>query len=156
MLEGAIVGLYVQREKPLIKSSLIELLKLISCIIGFYLCLYLKSLCSIGWIQCFSLIPLLGVPYYSYRLCNSNMIQELLKNSKAICILVRLIGGLCLEIYIVQFKFFTVSLNYLFPFNIILIFLWIVFVAYMVRCIARIWSQTFKDKDYDWSSIISI
>jgi len=33
-------------------------------------------------------------------------------------------------------------------------FLIILFVAYLVRCLSRIFSQTFKDGEYDWKEVI--
>ena len=65
----------------------------------------------------------------------------------------RVIGGLCLEIYIVQYSLFTDKLNFLFPLNLLIVFLEILIVAYVLRCLARIWLQTFKDADYDWKEV---
>lgn len=63
------------------------------------------------------------------------------------------IGGLCLEIYIVQPSIITDKFNNIFPLNLIIIFIAIVISAYVLKCLSRIWSQTFKDGDYDLAKI---
>ena len=64
------------------------------------------------------------------------------------------IGSLCLEIYLVQPIILTDSLNNIFPLNLLLMFVFIFTGAYLLRCISRIWMQTFKDADYDWKAIV--
>ena len=45
---------------------------------------------------------------------------------------------------------------FFFPFNLLLIFLLIVMVAYCVRCVGRWVVQTFREEDYDWHSIVKL
>ena len=106
-------------------------------------------------LQIVSLIPLYGIVLCLYRICNSEVLKKIY-NSKAFGFVIRLIGGCCLEIYLVQYSLFTTDINFLFPANIIIIFICIVLAAYLVRCLARIFSQTFQDMDYDWKSIIKV
>jgi Na+-transporting methylmalonyl-CoA/oxaloacetate decarboxylase gamma subunit len=68
---------------------------------------------------------------------------------------IRFVGGLCLEIYMVQHFLFTDKMNSLFPLNIALMFVIIFIVAYLTRCLARLISQTFKDDPYEWRKIVS-
>ena len=68
----------------------------------------------------------------------------------------KLISGLCLEIYLVQGTLFTDKMNNLFPLNIPIMFVIIILGAYMLRCCARIFAQTFKDGDYNWKAIIKL
>lgn len=70
--------------------------------------------------------------------------------------IIKFIGGLCLEIYLVQNALLTDKLNYIFPINIIIMFIIIFAVAYLLRCGARIFSQTFRDKEYDWKAIFRL
>lgn len=73
--------------------------------------------------------------------------------------IIRVVGGLCLEIYLVQgFLISAISdnMNSLFPLNIILMFLIIVIVAYLTRCLARLLLQSFREAPYNWKNIISI
>ena len=69
--------------------------------------------------------------------------------------LIRFIGGLCLEIYLVQSSLFTDKMNAIFPFEIPIMFLIILIAAYLLRCLSRIWSQTCKDRDYEWKSVFA-
>lgn len=36
------------------------------------------------------------------------------------------------------------------------IFAEILAVAYVLRCLGRIWSQTFKEEDYDWKEVLKV
>lgn len=42
---------------------------------------------------------------------------------------------------------------FLFPLNLLIIFIEVLTEAYMLCCFARIWSQTFKDEDYKWKEV---
>ena len=70
--------------------------------------------------------------------------------------IIRFISGLCLEIYLVQYNLFTDKLNNIFPLNLLVIFSTILVTAYLLRCLSRIWSQTFKDGDYDWRDVTKL
>ena len=67
--------------------------------------------------------------------------------------IIKLVGGLCLEIYLVQTALFTDKMNAVFPLNLIVMFAIIVFSAYILSCSARLFAQTFKDMDYDWRAV---
>ncbi len=113
-----------------------------------------KSEVMFSW-QIVTLLPLLCINYYLYKLCNSSCFLKLIKNKYSAPI-VKAVSGLCLEIYIVQYLFMTDKLNFLFPLNIPLIFAEIACFAYLLRCFARWFSQTFKEADYDWKAIFKI
>lgn len=100
-------------------------------------------------------IPLIAVCYGTYIICNAERIKNLM-NRRKINTTVKIIGGLCLEIYIVQPSLLSDRLNAFFPVNILIVFLLIFFVAYMLRCIARLWSQTFREGDYDVRAIFKL
>ena len=109
---------------------------------------------SIAFIQYFSFIPLLCAMYYFYKVGASGWAERLYK-SKVGNFFIRFVGGLCLEIYMVQHFLFTDKMNSLFPLNIALMFVIIFIVAYLTRCLARLISQTFKDDPYEWRKIVS-
>ena len=67
-----------------------------------------------------------------------------------------MVGGLCLEIYLVQTSLFTDKMNVVFPLNLIVMFVIIVLAAYILRCGARLFAQTFKDMDYDWRAVFKM
>lgn len=93
--------------------------------------------------------------YYFYKVGASGWAERLYK-SKLGNFLIRFVGGLCLEIYMVQHFLFTDNMNSLFPLNIALMFGIIFIVAYFTRCLARFISQTFKDAPYNWNKIIFV
>ena len=153
MLLGAMMGV---SKNELKYNWGYDLMKLIGSIIIYYVILFsgrLYPICS--ELQIVSLIPLLYIVYYSYKVCNSEMMKRLY-NNRILGWCIKFIGGLCLEIYLVQYTLFTDKMNSIFPLNIIIMFVIIIFVAYILRCLARIFSQTFKDGDYDWKAIIKL
>ena len=154
MLLGSIMGLRSQKQTVIVKKSWLILIKLFVCVVLFYGFYAFKTSVEYNFIQIFSYVPLLGVSYYMYLLCNTNKIKSIYY--KKIGWIMRAIGGLCLEVYIVQSCLFTDKLNMIFPLNIVIIFIEIVFVAYIVRCLSRVWAQTFKEEDYDWKSIFKV
>lgn len=103
--------------------------------------------------QYFSLFALMGVVYFFHKVGNSSWVARIY-NNRTCHFVIRFVGGLCLEIYIVQSFIFTDKYNNLFPLNLIGAFALIVLMAYLVRCLARLFSQTFKDEPYEWRKIV--
>ena len=68
---------------------------------------------------------------------------------------IRCVGGLCLEIYLVQYALFTDKMNSIFPLNLLIMYLIIIAAAYVLRCLSRLWKQTFSEGNYNWKEIIS-
>lgn len=66
---------------------------------------------------------------------------------------IMLIGGLCIESYLIQFYLLTDKLNRLFPLNLLVITIYILFLMHVCRCVARVFSQTFKEEDYQWKNV---
>lgn len=155
MLQGAVFGIYAKQRSIKVCNGWLECLKTIICIALFYGLYSFKSSENYNIIQVLSLLPLSGVTYYIYRLCNAKSIKSLYTNTK-IGWCMGAISGLCLEVYLVQHELLTDKLNFIFPLNIPLIFLQILVVAYILRCISRIWSQTFKDLEYNWKDVFKI
>lgn len=153
MLGGALVG---SSKKKSNDRQLYNVVKMVLCIIIFYLSIHLSmKLGSLWRIQILSIFPLFGIVVYMHRLCNSDQLAKLYYN-KYSGFIIRLIGGLCLEIYLVQFSLFTNKMNQLFPLNIVIMFLIIVIAAYIVRIFSRIFSQIFSDEDFNWRKIVEI
>ena len=160
MLQGAIIGLTVKEGRMTDTKSKRELPILMICIVSFFALFSFKSSESMNLIQIFTFLPLLGVAYYSYRLCRTKWMLQLLE-VPVIGKTIRTIGGLCLEIYICQM--FLLKYDPLmsvvtksFPFGILLASLAIFVTAYLLHCISNIWIQTFKDGDYDWKSVVKV
>lgn len=103
-----------------------------------------------------SLIPLVGICYTLFQLSKSKVVQALYQ-MKYVGWGINAIGGLCLEVYLVQPFIRTTSLNYLFPFNLLILFAAIVVMAYVCRSLGRIFLQTFSNEDgYNWKEIFKI
>lgn len=155
MLQGAMLGVLSQQRKLSVCSGWQEALKALGCIVTFYALCAFKFSEMWNWLQVLSLIPLMGVTYYIYRWCNAPIARRLY-HSRVAGFAVKAIGGLCLEIYLVQGNIFTPQLNSLFPLNLPLVFLAILLAAYTLRSLARIWSQTFQEPDYEWRKVFAI
>jgi peptidoglycan/LPS O-acetylase OafA/YrhL len=152
MLLGAKIGANTQSivSKPV--ADICFLLLSVICFYGMFIAgIRIESLAVL---QYFSFIPLLIAVYYFYKVGTNPWVEKLYR-SKVGNFIIRFVGGLCLEIYMVQFYFFTDKLNNIFPLNIIIVFIIIVMAAYIIRCFARFLSQTFKDAPYDWKKIVS-
>lgn len=106
-------------------------------------------------LQYFSFLPLLSAMYYFYKVGISKIARKIY-TSKIGNFIIRFIGGLCLEIYLVQFFLIKDTMNSIFPLNIPITFLLIFIVAYFTRCLARLISQTFNDAPYEWKKIFSL
>lgn len=154
MLQGAILGVMSKQRAIHITNGWFELLKAAGCVVAFYALCAFKNSADFNFLQTLSLLPLLGVTYYVYRMCNAEGIKAMYPKKSGLVI--RAIGGLCLEVYLVQYSLFTDKLNFLFPLNLLIVFVEILAVAYILRCFARIWSQTFKDGDYDWKEVLRV
>ena len=110
---------------------------------------------SLSFLHVYSLIPMIAVAYYLYWLCMGQWAKSIY-NTKAGNFIVRFVGGLCLEIYIIQICLFTTKLNFLFPLNIPIFFIILIVVAYLCSCLGRLIRQTFQDMPYNWKEIISV
>ncbi|MBQ6955584.1 MAG: acyltransferase [Bacteroidales bacterium] len=153
MLLGAKLGTMTDQIKS---RPLFDLIMLILCVAVFY-ALFIGGTHYRGLVvlQYFSFMPLLGAMYYFYKV-GASKVAERIYNSKVGNFFIRFIGGLCLEIYLVQFFLFTDKMNSIFPLNILIMFLIIFAVAYLTRCLARLISQMFNDAPFDWRKMISL
>lgn len=153
MLLGAMIG---DSQAKLEFLFWTDLSKLFLCVVAYYAIIIGASRNAIlsQW-QIVSLLPLLGITYYFYRLCNSSLLKRCYEN-RYVGWCVKFIGGLCLEIYIVQGVLLHYAMSSIFPFNIPVMFLLIFVAAYLLRCGARIFSQTFKDGPYDWKAVFKM
>ena len=102
-----------------------------------------------------SVFALLFVTYFAWRVCNCPTLRHAYE-SKKWGFAIKFIGGLCLEMYIVQHALFTTKMNSIFPLNIPLMIIIVILVAYLLRCLANIFSQIFKDQDMDWKKVFKL
>ncbi|CAM4143469.1 acyltransferase family protein [Zobellia nedashkovskayae] len=152
-LFGAMIGISKKQFKFQFNYDLI---KLILSTIVFYGILMLSQ--KLQWypdIQLLSLIPLGIIVFYFYKLANNEIVKHAY-NSQILGPIMKTISGLCLEIYLVQFSLFTDKMNSIFPLNLLIMFIIIIIAAYILRCLARIFSQTFMEKQFNWKLIFQL
>lgn len=153
MLLGAMMGISQKQWHFNLKTDLI---KLIGSIFIYYAILFAgRKYVLFFELQIISLIPLLFTTYYFYKVCSCDLLKKWY-STKYLGGIIKFVGGLCLEIYLVQTTLFTDKMNDIFPLNIFIMFLIIIFAAYILRCGARIFSQTFKDGEYDWKTVFKL
>ena len=153
MLFGAKLSIDSQKieSKPIKDFGLLFI-----CIVAFYGIFISTSIIdNIKILQYFSLFPLFGIVFYFYKTCNSQLFIKIYQSKIGHCF-ISIVSGLCLEIYLVQFYLFTDKMNNLFPLNIPIMFLIILVVAYLTRCLARTITQTFKSSPYDWKKVFEL
>lgn len=155
VLAGAMLGLYRKRSVFTIGRPVVSLCFLSLSVALFYLLYYFSFISTLIWLQLLTIFPLIGVAFYLYKICNSSWVLNLY-SKKIPGIIIKVIGGLCLEIYLVQYNLYTDKFNDLFPLNILIMFLIILLVAYLLRCLSRFWKQTFSEANYDWKNIIKL
>lgn len=157
MLLGAIVGKKMStisnesREQRNYK----QLPVLFVSIIAYYALIYAEQKYGIQMLRMFTIIPLMSFTYSLHKLCTGTFAQRLYKN-KHTHLVIMAIGGLCLEIYLVQPSLLTDKFNNIFPLNLLLMYVIILVAAYLLRCVSRIWMQTFKDGEYNWKEVFKL
>lgn len=148
MLQGAIIGkkYYRMNTKKAIVLLFVSILLYYAVIIISQRCEMIKD------ISIMSIIPLLSIMLCTYKICNSNKVKLLL-NNKYINRIIMFVGGLCLEIYLIQIPLLKLELGLPFPVNYFVMFILIISSAYILRCCARIFSQTFNKDNYNWFEV---
>ncbi len=156
MLFGAMVGM--RSVHPVEGKTMNQwwhlALSLLSVVIFFALNGVTARYQAMGWLQVVTFLPLMSFMYFLYR-WGEGAFARSIYTGKVGHFIIRFIGGLCLEVYLIQNLLFTDKLNYLFPLNLLIFFVVIVIAAYLLRCLARLISQTFKDAPYDWKKMVS-
>lgn len=146
MLQGAIIGMNANKYK----FDKFAIIKLIGSIFVWYAFAFLRTKYKIvDNCQYISLIPLLGITYYSYIVCSSKYLEKIYK-MPVFNQLIYIIGGLCLESYLIQRYIFTDKLNFLFPLNIPIIMILVLISSYLVNFVSNVFAQTFQKEDYDF------
>lgn len=149
-----LIGVMVGRRREILKyHPWWDLVKLMVCITVFYGIQFgAKIYRPIAPWQVVTLFPLMGIIIYFYKCCHARWLTNLYQ-SKYGNRIVMFVGGLCLESYLIQLTLFTDKMNDIFPLNLIIIVVVILVCSYLVRCVARIFQQTFQTDDYDWEKV---
>lgn len=150
MLLGAQMGLTPNRYE----FDAWTLPKLLGCICAFYgFQLFQHRLPLLVDVQYLSLVPLFGTLYYMYCFCRAPFWERIYRHKYAGQALF-MIGGICLECYLIQGFFITDKYNYLFPLNIPLIMVFILLMSYIVNFLSSALGATFKSEGYDWKQYL--
>ena len=153
MLLGAIIGL---KRKELKYNGRLDFLKLFVCAALLYSVQFVaKIFRPVAPWQVVTLLPLMGITVYFYKWCNAGWMKRIY-DSKWGNWLIMVIGGVCLESYLIQGALFTDKMNGIWPLNLIIITFFILLCSYLVRCVARWFAQTFKTEDYEWKKIFAL
>lgn len=155
MMLGAYLGnkTIELKSRPLMDGVLLML-----SVILFYGIQFLAG--RIAWVahlQILALVPLMAIVLYIYKLCSVVKVVDFMKSKIGLCL--RFVSGLCLEIYIcsdVVIRFMEGKMMNLFPLNLGGAFLLIVALAYVTRCLARVFSQIFEKEDMNWKAVFKL
>ena len=155
MLMGAYTGLKAKDSNG-VKSSYKDVIMMVGSLVMFYgIQIAAKKYSVVAPFQIATIPFLASIVYYFWKCCNAEGIKKIYGN-KTGNLIIMTVGGLCLESYLIQFSFFTDKYNWLFPLNIPLLMVAILFAAYVTRCIARVFSQTFRSEEYEWRKVFAI
>lgn len=153
MLLGAVIGM---KRKELKYNAWWDSIKLMICVIVFYSIQFAaKMYRPVAPWQVVTLLPLMGITVYFYKLCNSEWMKRIYQSKWGNAVIM-VVGGLCLESYLIQQSLFTDKMNHIWPLNLVIIVLAILICSYVVRCMARWFAQTFRTEDYEWKKIFSL
>ncbi len=152
-----LAGAYVGNNKIELKSRPLSdsIILLFSIIVFYGLQIVAGKYKLLAHLQIFTLIPLMGIVLYAYKFCKMNWVGYFMRSRNGLCL--RLIAGLCLEAYIVQFTIISIMeerMGTLFPLSLLITFVVIMVAAYLTRCLARIFTQIFEKEDMDWYAVI--
>lgn len=153
MLFGAWIG--QNRSKLTFSIRTDVLMLLISGIVFYGVQLAAKLYPPVAPSQIVTLIPLMGVVYYGYKSCNAAFWTKAYQSRIGGPIILT-ISGLCLESYLIQGCLFTTKMNSIFPFNLIIMVVIVLIVAYICKCLSNLLIQSFRNDRYDWKSIFKL
>lgn len=148
-----ILGIYCSRNNHNIKYGGIK--TIISVILYFMIMSIGKGKDTIlYYTQIFALIPLHSFLFYFYYW--SLKWTQLIPQKQLIYKPIYYVGSLCLEIYLVQYYFFTDKFNNLFPLNIMIVFSEILIASYLLRISTNFLLQTLNKDPYNWKNIFKL
>lgn len=156
MLMGAYIGFKNTKRVVKCNSSKMCFVKMCGCLFLFYgIQLAAKVNPVVAPWQIVTLVPLMGIIIYMYYWCKADFFQRVYMSSIGNRIIL-FVSGLCLESYLIQSCLFTDVMNGIWPLNLFIISILILVCSYLVRCFARVFSQTFQTENYDWKKIFSV
>lgn len=150
-----ILGLIISdRKSRYAISAKNDIIKAVISFISYFIIMYLSKGKNdwLFYIQLFSLIPLHLFLYYCYK--SLSFISMKIPNN--LINLFIFISGITLEIYMVHYSFISANYNYLFPFNIIVMYIITILSAYILKVCVNFYNQTISDSPYDIKNIFKV
>lgn len=157
MLSGAIIGKYRQLIAERLKTVkwYIPVFLLVVSIVAYYALMYaeIRSLVP-GYASVLNIYTLLGFCLALYFM--AALTSPRLTGAKSRYTILA-IGSLCLDIYFVQYPIFDLfPMTGIFPLNVPVLFVLVFICAYILHCLSNVWTQTFKEGDYNWKEIFRL
>lgn len=155
MLAGAYVGngTIKMKTRPWVDVALLVLSVLL-----FYGIQILEDKNSLmAQLQILTVLPLLGVVFYTYKLCCLEGAEKLMHTK--VGWFIQFLAGLCLESYIVQVTIIPLMANKLsfsIPVNLLITAVLVIVAAYVTRCLGRVFSQIFENDDINWKKVFEL
>lgn len=173
MLLGAIAGVRYKQEEVLkagcSRGFLAKhaLLLLVHLILFYGIQIAETRFIWIARLQIITLLPLMGIVHELWMLMHSESLLRICQKPK-VAFVVAFVSGLCLDIYISQMTLlgfynnslmtggWAQSIQALFPLNVFIAIVVILFSAYLLRSTGRWFVQTFGGEDYSWKEILKL
>lgn len=153
MLFGSWMGL---KRKNLKFHAVFNFLKMIASLFFFYgIQFAAMKYAVVAPYQIITLLPLMGIVYYFYKWCHADFWKKLYF-MKIGYVVIMTVSGLCLESYLIQYSCFTTKMNDIYPLNLPMMILIVLFVSFVCKCLARLFSQTFEKGEYNWREVIKL
>lgn len=144
------------KRKELKEHSILDILMAIVLITMYFALNYIVKRYNLLDFQWIIFVPLAIFPYYAFKIFKRPTFTKCYYSQYS-GKMVRIVSGLCLEIFLVQLPLITDKINFLFPLNLFIVFTLIVFVAYVIRTIGRLGVQTFNDsKGYSYKQVFKL
>lgn len=155
-----IFGAKMGRNRFLKKSSYsltLLLSVLVVSVVMWYGILWIQNMYLLtSYIQLLTIIPLISFIWAAYKSLNVKIVSNFFSRP-IVYRLYHSIGGLCYEIYLVQFTVFkNISLKIEYPLNIVIILVIIWGCAYLLHVFTSLCMQTFSIGNYNWRDIFKI
>lgn len=155
-VEGAYLGQRNWRTTSGRKTWLIGA-AVVTSIVCWYLILYVQKQKNCpNELQLLSVVPLLFIPVLAYCFIDCPKIARIFAK-KVVNRIVLFVGGLCYEIYLVQYTLFHfIDRPRIYPLSLVYIGFLIVLAAYVLHVFTNFCLQTFQRGDYDWKAMVKI
>ena len=148
---------YLQRDKLVCKWLWKDALAMLLSFVAYFVILKIgKGQCGIRYYsQILALVPLHTFVYYFYKMCSYSWCQRAFQ-TPILGRTLAIIAALTLEIYVVQFSVISNCFNYLFPLNILIVFVLIAFAAYLLKVLTSLFLAILSKEHLIWKEIVKV